>query len=363
MSASYRAIGWNAQKRAYDAALAAGVLAYLAAFALVALRAHPQATAETLLLRASGTAAFALLHLVLCIGPLCRLDARCLPLLYNRRHLGVTTFALGALHGLLALVQFHSQGVLDPLVSALSSEGVLGSAPATPFHLFGLGALAILFLLAATSHDFWLANLSAPVWKALHMLVYLAYALLVAHVGFGAARAGGGGVLLACTALGAALVCSLHLAAALRERRADRASQRSAHVTEPQSVNAQEAEAVNWIDAGTPDQIELGRARTVLVAGERVAVFRHERGLSAVSAVCQHQNGPLGEGRVLDGCIVCPWHGYQYVPETGCSPPPFTERIPSFRVRLAQGRVQVATRPLPLGTHSEPLPVGGAEGA
>ncbi len=31
-----------------------------------------------------------------------------------------------------------------------------------------------------------------------------------------------------------------------------------------------------------------------------------------ISNVCQHQNGPLGEGEIIDGCITCPWHGFQY---------------------------------------------------
>jgi len=48
---------------------------------------HPNATAETLLIRGFGTARLLLLHVILCIGPLCRLDRRFLPLLYNRRHL------------------------------------------------------------------------------------------------------------------------------------------------------------------------------------------------------------------------------------------------------------------------------------
>ena len=39
--------------------------------------------------------------------------------------------------------------------------------------------------MAATSHDFWLHNLTAPVWKTLHMGVYVAYALIVLHVIFG----------------------------------------------------------------------------------------------------------------------------------------------------------------------------------
>jgi hypothetical protein len=40
--------------------------------------------------------------------------------------------------------------------------------------------------MAATSHDFWLKNMTAPVWKRNHMFVYAAYALLVGHVTLGA---------------------------------------------------------------------------------------------------------------------------------------------------------------------------------
>ena len=64
----------------------------------------------------------------------------------------------------------------------------------------------------------------------------------------------------------------------------------------------------------------------VCLAGERVAIFKYDGKISAVSNVCQHQNGPLGEGKILDGCITCPWHGYQYLPETGASPPPFVRK-------------------------------------
>ena len=29
--------------------------------------------------------------------------------------------------------------------------------------------------------------------------------------------------------------------------------------------------------------------------------------------------GPLGEGKIVDGCITCPWHGFQYRPQDGCT--------------------------------------------
>ncbi len=122
MSHPYQAIGWNRQKRVYDLLLLAGIASYLTIFIALGNLLFPFATAETLIIRAAGSAAFLLLHIVLCIGPLCRLDSRFLPLLYNRRHLGVATFLLGAVHGVFGIIQFHSLGDKNPLVSLLTSN-------------------------------------------------------------------------------------------------------------------------------------------------------------------------------------------------------------------------------------------------
>ena len=65
-----------------------------------------------------------------------------------------------------------------------------------------------------------------------------------------------------------------------------------------------------------------------------MAIFRDGDALSAISNLCAHQNGPLGEGRVIDGCVTCPWHGYQYRLRDGCAPPPFTERLATYRLAL-----------------------------
>src|SRR6516225_8839251 len=164
MSVQYGAIGWNRQKKVYDLTLVSLLTLYLAVFVGVGAWRNPSATAETLLIRALGTAAFLLLNVVLCIGPVSRLDRRFLPLLYNRRHLGVTTFLLGLFHGALGIFQFHALGDKDPFVSLLTSNRHLASVPDFPFQQLGFAALLILFLMAATSHDFWLRNLTPPVW-------------------------------------------------------------------------------------------------------------------------------------------------------------------------------------------------------
>src|SRR6201984_2292166 len=221
VSDQYQAIAWNRQKRVYDIVLVAGVPLFLTLFIGVSALLFPYATAKTLIIRAAGSAAFLLLHIVLCIGPLCRLDPKFLPLLYNRRHLGVVTFLLGAIHSVAAIRQFHSLGDKDPFVSLLTSNQDFGSLPDFPFQQLGFLALIILFLMAATSHDFWLRNLTPPVWKTLHMLVYVAYAMLVAHVTLGLLQSETSALLAVGTGVGLLTVIALHVAAARREAKVD----------------------------------------------------------------------------------------------------------------------------------------------
>jgi nitrite reductase/ring-hydroxylating ferredoxin subunit len=89
--------------------------------------------------------------------------------------------------------------------------------------------------------------------------------------------------------------------------------------------------------------------------GERVAIFRDGARLGAVSNVCAHQNGPLGEGRLIDGCVTCPWHGFQYRLADGCAPPPYTEKIATYRLKLEAGLVLLDPRPNRPGTRVDPI--------
>ena len=347
MSVQYGAISWNRQKKVYDVTVVSLLVLYVAVFVGVGAWQNPNATAETLLIRALGTAAFLLLNAVLCIGPLSRLDRRFLPLLYNRRHLGVTTFLMGLAHGGFALFQFHALGNANPLVSLFVSNPRYGSITDFPFQALGFFALIVLFLMAATSHDFWLRNLSAPTWKRLHMLVYVAYGLLVAHVTLGALQSETSPVLASALIIGVATVLSLHLAAALREKRIDEARH--------QVVDE------GFVEVCKVERIPEKCATIVTLSGERVAVFRYDGKVSAISNVCQHQNGPLGEGRIIDGCVTCPWHGYQYRPESGAAPPPFKEKIPTFQVKVVEGSVFVHPRPNPPGTYIHPAEIESSD--
>lgn len=347
MGVNYVSVQWNRQKKLYDMVLAGGVAAYLVIFSVLTKMLFPRVTDEIMLIRAFGSGAFLLLHVILCIGPLCRLIPNLVPLLYNRRHAGVTCFLLGLIHAALVVITYHAGSDTNPILSIFVSSPLNGSVSGVPFQPFGFIALVILFLMAATSHDFWLANLSAPVWKTLHMLVYFAYALLVLHVTFGVLQGEGSPFYVGVMAVGLVTVLGLHLSAARKERGADETTIASA---EHASCNPQS----EFIDACAVAEIPDDRARIVCLSGERVAIFKYDGKISAVSSVCQHQNGPLGEGKILNGCITCPWHGYQYLPDTGASPPPFVEKVPTFNVRVKNGRVFVDPKPNQAGTKAEP---------
>ncbi len=340
MSLSYQAVSWNRQKKIYDTVLITGVVIYLALFIVVGFIMHPNATAETLLIRGFGTAALLLLHIILSIGPLCRLNPRFLPLLYNRRHLGVTMFILALAHGAFSIIQFHGQGDVDPFVSVLVSNTQFASLPNFPFQPLGLAALVILSLMAATSHDFWLANLTPPVWKALHMLVYVAYALIVVHVTLGVLQAETSPVFSAMLGLGMAWILGLHLIAARKEKRLD--------------AKVSAASADGFVEVCSVAEIPEKCAHVAVIGGERIAVFKYDGKISAISNVCQHQNGPLGEGHIIDGLVTCPWHGFNYRPEDGASPAPFKEKVPTFHVKVINGRVLVNPHPNLPGTYVEP---------
>ncbi|MCK6456388.1 MAG: ferric reductase-like transmembrane domain-containing protein [Phycisphaerae bacterium] len=356
MSVGYVSVQWNRHKRIYDACVAGGIVLYLGVFFAAGKALYTGRNAisgEILAMRALATCAFLMLNVILCIGPLARLDRRFLPLLYNRRHLGVATFLVALAHAAIAIGFYHGFGNVNPFVALLTSNTNFTSLSAFPYQTLGLFALLILFLMAATSHDFWLKNLGAPAWKRLHMLVYIAYGLLVMHVALGILQTQRSPWLASLVGVGVVIVATLHLIAGQRERRHDeRGSQLSPRAGE------------EWVDVGAVDDIADQRGSTVTVgAGERIALFRYNGCVSATTNVCAHQGGPLGEGKIIDGCITCPWHGWQYRPADGRSPPPFAEKIHTYRVRVVGRRIQVDPTPLPPGTAVEPARVEEVQSA
>ncbi len=71
------------------------------------------------------------------------------------------------------------------------------------------------------------------------------------------------------------------------------------------------------VDDDPPDP---GEVTLAIVAGRAVCLTRIGGRLGALDNRCPHQGGPLGEGTIEDGWLICPWHGYEYDPITGEPP-------------------------------------------
>jgi DMSO/TMAO reductase YedYZ heme-binding membrane subunit len=251
---------------------------------------NPYVRVETIVIRGTASLAFIMLNVILAIGPLARLNEGFIPLLYNRRHLGVTMCLFALVHALFSIIQFHSLGDTDPIASIFSSNIHYDIPSLYPFQPMGFFALIIIVLMGVTSHDFWLHNLGPRVWKSLHMMVYVAYTLIIGHVAFGILQYETFLPRYFLVGTGLFTILSLHIAAARKEKKGRK------------SITGDE-DMVRVCFAG---DIPSDRAIKVVVNGCEIAIFRYDGKISAVNNLCKHQNGPLAEGKVVDGCITCP---------------------------------------------------------
>ena len=72
------------------------------------------------------------------------------------------------------------------------------------------------------------------------------------------------------------------------------------------------------INLGPVERIPLGEGREFSVEGELVAVFRlRAGGLRATQAKCPHRDGPLADGIIGGGRVICPLHAFKFGLETG----------------------------------------------
>jgi nitrite reductase [NAD(P)H] small subunit len=98
-------------------------------------------------------------------------------------------------------------------------------------------------------------------------------------------------------------------------------------------------------DLGPAAQIPAGEGRAFAVGGEQIAVFRLRDGsLRAVQAVCPHRDGPLADGQIDGGVVICPLHAHTFDLSDGAcatgAPP-----VRTYPVAEEDGRLLVGDPP------------------
>jgi multimeric flavodoxin WrbA/nitrite reductase/ring-hydroxylating ferredoxin subunit len=82
--------------------------------------------------------------------------------------------------------------------------------------------------------------------------------------------------------------------------------------------------------------------RRIKAANRELAISLKDGKFGAVSNICNHAGGPLGEGRLDGDYIVCPWHNWKFHRRSGVGEPGFErDRVPAYPVNVENGRVLV----------------------
>jgi thiamine pyrophosphate-dependent acetolactate synthase large subunit-like protein/nitrite reductase/ring-hydroxylating ferredoxin subunit len=89
--------------------------------------------------------------------------------------------------------------------------------------------------------------------------------------------------------------------------------------------------ATEWVKVD-PDGLDVDRVTTVIANGRAICLARTAAGYGALDNHCPHQGGPLGDGQIADGYVICPWHAYEYDPMSGQPPPGFKDAATGYAV-------------------------------
>jgi nitrite reductase (NADH) small subunit len=84
----------------------------------------------------------------------------------------------------------------------------------------------------------------------------------------------------------------------------------------------------------------INEAREFSCNGKAVCVANVDGQIHAMENTCLHRGGPLGEGVIEGGKVICPWHGWAWDPKTGQAGPP-DAKVAVYPVKVESGDVLI----------------------
>jgi multimeric flavodoxin WrbA/nitrite reductase/ring-hydroxylating ferredoxin subunit len=105
--------------------------------------------------------------------------------------------------------------------------------------------------------------------------------------------------------------------------------------------------AETFVDVGSAEELSRRSVQSVTIDRTRIALTFKDGVFGAISGVCNHVGGPLGEGRLDGDYVVCPWHYWKFHCKTGLGEPGYEEdKVPAHAVKVENGRVLVSAAPI-----------------
>lgn len=95
-----------------------------------------------------------------------------------------------------------------------------------------------------------------------------------------------------------------------------------------------------WTDIGSVEELKLQPVQEIMCGTTPIALSYKDGSFAAISRVCNHVGGPLGEGTLEGDYIVCPWHYWKFHRQTGHGESGYEQdQVPVYATKIENGRL------------------------
>ena len=91
--------------------------------------------------------------------------------------------------------------------------------------------------------------------------------------------------------------------------------------------------------AAQADLPQANEAKEFRCGEKEICVANVNGSFSAMDNICLHRGGPLGDGVILNGKVICPWHGWEWDPQTGVHDA--SNRVAVYPLKIENGDVLI----------------------
>jgi nitrite reductase (NADH) small subunit len=98
----------------------------------------------------------------------------------------------------------------------------------------------------------------------------------------------------------------------------------------------------NFIKLASASELPSENRAKEFPCGDKVICVANVNGaITAMENVCLHRGGPLGQGTIEGGKVVCPWHGWQWDPQTGQAVHNPNAKLAVYPIKVENGDVMI----------------------
>ncbi len=100
--------------------------------------------------------------------------------------------------------------------------------------------------------------------------------------------------------------------------------------------------ALDYYSVASSDELQEGGRLHLDADGKPILLLRVQGVVYAISAICSHEDEPLGSADVEGHEIVCPYHGARFDVRSGeATALPAVVGIPTYPVRERDGQIEI----------------------